>query len=257
MTDPKRWRDDPSAPGELRELLRPDAAPRAMRPDEREATRARLATLGATGAATWWITTRAGTRVFVGSKSLVVVLSVSIVSALTAAVVLVAHAAAAPVAPMGAMQVASTAQRTADRAVEAFGARTRPGPPPRMPGVSPDESSFVPTAAPAITDQHAHRATSRTPEVDSLTRESELLQEATRVLEGDPAAALRLADRHAREFRTGQLAAERDYLRVRALARLGRTDDATAAARAFIEAHPSSVFAARLGRALDAGTPLR
>jgi hypothetical protein len=94
-------------------------------------------------------------------------------------------------------------------------------------------------------------------DIDPLVRESELVQEAMRSVQRDSAHALRVAVQHAREFPNGQLAAERAYVRVRALARLGRIDEAVSEARALIEAHPESEYAARLSRALESRGGLR
>lgn len=66
------------------------------------------------------------------------------------------------------------------------------------------------------------------------------------LLGGDPAAALALLDRHAREFGDGQLAHEAAVLRVEALARRGDREGATAAARRFLRAHPNSPHAERI-----------
>jgi hypothetical protein len=56
----------------------------------------------------------------------------------------------------------------------------------------------------------------------------------------DFASAIRLLEEHARRFGTGQLAEEREALRVRALAGLGRDTDARRAAADFEERFPRS-----------------
>jgi hypothetical protein len=68
-----------------------------------------------------------------------------------------------------------------------------------------------------------------------------LLQRARMaVARKDFASAIRLLEEHARRFGTGQLAEEREALRVRALAGLGRDTDARRAAADFEERFPRS-----------------
>lgn len=65
------------------------------------------------------------------------------------------------------------------------------------------------------------------PAEDALTAELALVSAAKQRLRGGQVeAALRSLDDHAREFANGQLAEERDELRVEALCTLGRTDEA-------------------------------
>ena len=61
-----------------------------------------------------------------------------------------------------------------------------------------------------------------------------------------PGRALALVDNHAARFPDGQLAQERDSLRVLTLCELGRDDDARTAARAFFAHWPGSPHGARL-----------
>jgi hypothetical protein len=63
---------------------------------------------------------------------------------------------------------------------------------------------------------------------------------------GDAEGALALFDRHAAIFPRGALAEERDAERALALAELGRTAEAQAAAEEFLRAHPTSPLSARL-----------
>jgi len=62
------------------------------------------------------------------------------------------------------------------------------------------------------------------------------------VARGDYAAALPPIAEHARRFKNGRLAEEREALRVRALAGLGRTDEARRAAHRFEARFPRSVL---------------
>jgi hypothetical protein len=62
------------------------------------------------------------------------------------------------------------------------------------------------------------------------------------VARGDFATALSPLAEHARRFKNGRLAEEREALRVKALAGLGRTEEARRAAAAFRARFPRSVL---------------
>jgi hypothetical protein len=97
--------------------------------------------------------------------------------------------------------------------------------------------------APPVVVKHAAK-----PVVDpiaDLEAERTLLDEARAALQqGDPARALDATDRHAARFARGTLTEERWALRVRALARLGRRDDARAAASEMASRFPHSFLLA-------------
>lgn len=63
---------------------------------------------------------------------------------------------------------------------------------------------------------------------------------------GDPAAALVVLGRHAREFVDGQMLEDRLRLRIEALCGLGRGDEARAEADEFLRVHPNSTHTARV-----------
>jgi hypothetical protein len=87
---------------------------------------------------------------------------------------------------------------------------------------------------------HSPRSSLDQPAPDELR----LLGEArAAVARHDFAAALGPISEHARRFRNGRLAEEREALRVRALSGLGRTDEAQRAADAFETRFPRSVLA--------------
>jgi type IV secretory pathway VirB10-like protein len=85
-------------------------------------------------------------------------------------------------------------------------------------------------------------------QASDVVEEHRLLAEARRVLEADPARALALADAHRRGFPHGLLAEEREYLRVTALAALGREADAQRAAAAFLRRWPGSAYRSEVAR---------
>jgi hypothetical protein len=78
---------------------------------------------------------------------------------------------------------------------------------------------------------------------ESLADERRVLEEALRALaEGRSGAALEAVGRHERDFPRGRLAEEREGLRIRALARAGRLDEARARAARFRERFPRSIL---------------
>jgi hypothetical protein len=78
---------------------------------------------------------------------------------------------------------------------------------------------------------------------DAARAELRLLRQArAAVAREDYAAALSPITEHARRFKDGRLTEEREALRVKALAGLGRTDEARRAARAFRARFPRSVL---------------
>jgi hypothetical protein len=78
---------------------------------------------------------------------------------------------------------------------------------------------------------------------NELAAERALLDDARQSLAtGHPDHALTALERHASKHPAGQLAEERDALRIRALAAAGRADDARRRAGEFKKAHPRSIF---------------
>ncbi len=95
---------------------------------------------------------------------------------------------------------------------------------------------------PSATTSAARRAP---PVADALTLELRLVDGARVRLATDPTSALSQLDAHARDFPRGQLALERDVLRVDALLRLGRRSEAEAVARSLAARAPGSPQAER------------
>ncbi|WP_433934309.1 hypothetical protein AB3662_07305 [Sorangium cellulosum] len=131
-------------------------------------------------------------------------------------------------------------------------ARVDDGPPlsrPAAPGRAAPDPAALAKAAPAASGP---RAPERNP--STLASELALLDTARRALRsGDPAAAVALLDRHAREFAGAQLADEAAAIRVEALASKGDRAGARAAARRFLEAHPGSPHVDRVESAAGIG----
>jgi hypothetical protein len=88
-----------------------------------------------------------------------------------------------------------------------------------------------------------HVATRRASTTDSAREELSLLGRArASVAREDFATALRLVAEHARRFRDGRLAEEREALRIKALAGLGRMEEAVRGAVEFGVRFPHSVL---------------
>ena len=79
--------------------------------------------------------------------------------------------------------------------------------------------------------------------VPATNAELQLLRDAREdVTRGDFARALAVIGEHVRRFRNGSLVEEREALRVKSLAGLGRREEAQRAAAAFHARFPHSVF---------------
>jgi outer membrane protein assembly factor BamD (BamD/ComL family) len=86
---------------------------------------------------------------------------------------------------------------------------------------------------------------------DAVRREAMLVGEAKKALrDGDGSHVLELVSRADREFPKGQLVQERRALEIRALAQLGRADEAAAKADKFLAKYPSSPYADAVERAV-------
>ena len=108
-------------------------------------------------------------------------------------------------------------------------------------------TTAAPTAAPPPSLAREREA----PRTD-LRRERELVDAARAALaRGNASEALGLLERHAATFPAGQLAEERDVLRVQSLVAAGRRGDAEAHANAFKRAHPNSPFLPAVDAALE------
>jgi hypothetical protein len=111
------------------------------------------------------------------------------------------------------------------------------------PGIEATPSAVVDAPVPPSKDDKAasHR---RPSDVDAYAAELGLLQQArAAVAAGRFSAALDSIAEHERRFPAGRLREERDALRVKSLAGLGRGEDARAAAERFRGRYPRSVLA--------------
>lgn len=242
--DPLRWVDSDEAPPRLRDLLR-DAKEVPPMPDAvRDAVRATLpeppAPLpqGATPAgvlakATSGKGALAAAALSLGAASLVVLALVQTQGG---------GEREAPSLPTS----APPADADADRAAPATDAPLSP---------TDDPSAAPVDAAPAPPSPHERAPTRGAPSTraggDSLAEEHALVQRARADLARSPKDALAAAAEHERRFPDGQLAAERDYVRIKALLSLGRRDEAAAHGNRFVARFARSPYADRV-RALIA-----
>lgn len=122
-----------------------------------------------------------------------------------------------------------------------------PPPPPRQPpkAVEPIESP-QPDAPPEGPSPTRRRTAKQPPSpteapASTLREEAAVIRSARAALGSDsPRRALALANEHAKRFREGLLAEERDAVRIQALCRLARHDEAALARAAFERRHPHS-----------------
>ncbi len=143
----------------------------------------------------------------------------------------------APVPPVAADSLATRAARSGGVHAPAIPASIAP--PALAPVAAP--TALLPVAPPAAVV-----------DLDGLREEQAPLDEARRDLDrGDALAALNATRSHAARFPQGALAEARDALRIRALVRLGRTDDARRELTAFRARYPHSLL---LGEGDDSST---
>ena len=132
-------------------------------------------------------------------------------------------------------------------------------PPPRtvyverpIPPVVAPPSAQVPTAVVADepTGEPARKllptpSATSTITIDTLAVERGIIDDArAKLASGDPGAALRRLDEHARRFPKARLEEEREALAIQALVNAGKPEDARVRARTFRERWPKSVYAA-------------
>ncbi|WP_433935512.1 hypothetical protein AB3662_12345 [Sorangium cellulosum] len=133
-------------------------------------------------------------------------------------------------------------------------AKAEPAPEPGPPPEAPRPAASVPRRELPKNTRPAAPAPAEAAAIDSdeLLRESNLIDRARAAAAQDPDAALAAVSEHQREFPGGRLAEEREYVAIRALMRLGRVDEARARAASFLARYPSTSYADRVNRAVNA-----
>lgn len=155
---------------------------------------------------------------------------------------------------------ASSAPELVSPGSESSGAQRSPASEPDRPSatVSVDQLPAAPPLAQGIGSAPAAARSTKPPaagtEAPPVATELELVQRAQAALASDPDRALELTREHARTYPKGELVEEREVLAVEALARLGRSEEASRRALAFVRRFPQTPYAARLEMAI--GRPL-
>jgi hypothetical protein len=142
--------------------------------------------------------------------------------------------------PSSALQAPAPAPTQTTRA-----ATTSDSPPTAPPAArAPDsQATPLPTADAPLPKDERGSPQRRTTDVDAYAAELALLQQArASVAAGRFSAALESISEHERRFPAGRLREEREALRVKSLAGLGRGEDARAAAERFRSRYPRSVL---------------
>jgi hypothetical protein len=240
MSEPRRWLQDPELSSELRALLEAGEPP----PELPLAERRRLG--------------RFVTSVSAGLIATSLLFTTKVVAALLVAGVgsvatwqVVEHVVLAPAtssepAPRPHVVSPLRVNRLPGRLpqVEAPAVEVNLLPPPVEVNVEPTPVEVNPSIV-APPRPRAPRPVLAAPRVDPLAAEAELLLRARGLLDADPAAALDVAEQHARAFTSGQLGAERELIAIDALRRLGQDRDARQRAAALIASQPGSMYVRR------------
>jgi hypothetical protein len=231
---PRRWIDDPEAPGLPREQLRRALAVEPPVYDV-EAGLARFEAAGVAasgGSGLAWVI--GGVVGLAAAAGLGLALAPSVLE---------------PVA------VAPPPVAEPDRPAEPAAAVAEPPLPP--PAVVPpasaepeDAASPAPRRSTGTTRRPAAAVPAEAAGDDAARREIEALARARTALAADPARALELVEAADREFSPGLFAEERAAIRVLALAQLGRRDEALRHGRAFLRRFPASTLADRVRGAI-------
>lgn len=105
-----------------------------------------------------------------------------------------------------------------------------------------DDPALPSPVEPVVVEPAAAPAPARAPPRALKAERQDLDDARTLIQDGRPAKALTALDRHQRNYPHGQLGEERDALRVLALSKAGKLDQARAAAALFSRRHPGSML---------------
>ncbi len=112
------------------------------------------------------------------------------------------------------------------------------------------EDAGTPTVASVVPQAPARSSVAALPsaEPSQLSRETQLLERARKLMASDPKQALLTLDAHRREFPHAALQTERELMAVEALLRLGWREEALRRAAQFRAQAPGSIYEQRLQR---------
>jgi hypothetical protein len=269
MSDPQRLLDQPLE-GLAAELLRAGVGERAPR----RTTRRALSAVGVSGAltavsASTAAATSAGKITILAIlKWLALGIAVGVVTATVTDQALHSTSFGTP-RPLAAKSEMAPPARNTQRAPHAPPNPTSEPAPPVARAAAAKPAAPIPAAAlpsaararapvmPAEATPAPASATAPPPSSAELAREVSLIDQARALVSsGDPTGALRLLDRHDREFPRGALAPEALVLRIDALARAGARDEALRLGRPILDAAPATPQARRVRRILG-DSPVR
>ena len=249
MTDPTRLLDDPSIAASLRADLAQAKAVELAGFDAPAGALSLKAAIAAEASAATATAASAGV-----SKGLMLGL-VGAVSIGAVALVTLRSPEPEPVTAVSPPDVVDVAPARPDEVESPMAAVDEP--------VSPSEPVVLPEAAPEVTAEVVHEVPAEPkaektktlePKVgrpkaraaratDDYLREAQLIASARRVMQRDPARALKILEEAEASFPRGLLGEEREALTILSLDRLGRTRDAQSRGRAFLDAHGESPYA--------------
>lgn len=140
-----------------------------------------------------------------------------------------------------------TPKPTSAPAIPAPVATSEPKPALAAPEPEPATPEVAPTPALVPAPERTPQEAAPTPEPADPVAERTLITRArVAIRDGDASAALAVLTEHMRRFPRGELAEERDALRVHAFAAAGRHSEARRARARFLSRHPQSIHAAGL-----------
>jgi hypothetical protein len=224
MNEPIRWRDDPDAPNDLRDVITHAKPSRRMTPEQFARGSRRLAT----GVA-------AASGLFLGLKGTA-----------WAAIVGIGVIAASAVVVNQNQKPTARMQISAPAVAKQADVRIEPAAKPAEPAIEAVTPAELPVASAPAASVKVKETDSR----DSLAEEAELIEQARRMVASNPTGALALLDQHQKRFARGKLGMERELLRVDALRRAGRTAEARSLVESLLSRTNGGIYETRLRQLL-------
>ena len=130
-----------------------------------------------------------------------------------------------------------------------------PMPPALIPTLEARDIPSAPVATAKFAEPHP-TAISSDSAPSALAEERAVLEMArTALARGDNAAALAAVQKHERTFSSGRLREEREFVAVKALTGLGRSAEAQARGKRFLESYPKSMFAPSVRASINMPAP--
>ena len=126
-------------------------------------------------------------------------------------------------------------------------AASEPAPPAALATAPNDASEATASVSPPRRRTQGSAESRNAPSLPSVGEELRSLEAVRATLrKGDARRALLAAERHAAAYPSGAFAEEAEVLRIEALTKAGRTDEASSRALRFVTLHPTSVHAKRV-----------